>query len=118
MEAVRQVEFRRRVARRYDRRPCEVPRVIKILTAAEMNALDRATIAAGIPGIILMENAAYRVVEFLAERFSPLPAQRIVVVCGKGNNGGDGLAIARLLHVRFQPKSLDVVLIGDTRTPG
>ena len=85
----------------------------KVLTPVEMNAVDRATIEAGIPGIILMENAAHRVVEFIAERFAPVPEQRIVVVCGKGNNGGDGLAIARLLQVRFQPKTLDVVLIGD-----
>lgn len=68
-----------------------------ILTVAEMNAVDRATIEAGIPGIILMENAAYRVVEYLQRHFAPLARHRILVVCGKGNNGGDGLAIARIL---------------------
>lgn len=86
---------------------------MKVLTPAEMGAVDRATIAAGIPGIILMENAAHRVVEFIAERFAPVSVQRIVVICGKGNNGGDGLAIARILQVRFQPKMLRVVLICD-----
>ena len=40
----------------------------------------------------------------------PVSEQRIVVVCGKGNNGGDGLAIARQLHVRFHPRHLWVVL--------
>ncbi len=78
-----------------------------------MAEVDRATIAAGIPGIILMENAAARVVEYIAAHFAPVSEQRIVVVCGKGNNGGDGLAIARQLHVRFAPRNLRVVLICD-----
>jgi hydroxyethylthiazole kinase-like uncharacterized protein yjeF len=86
---------------------------MKVLTAAQMGAIDRATIESGIPGIILMENAASRVVEFIAERFSPVSEQRIVVVCGKGNNGGDGLAIARLLHIRFSPRVMYVVLTCD-----
>jgi ADP-dependent NAD(P)H-hydrate dehydratase / NAD(P)H-hydrate epimerase len=85
----------------------------KVLTPRQMGEVDRATIAAGIPGIILMENAAQRVVEYIVRRFSPVAEQRIVVVCGKGNNGGDGLAIARQLHVRFRPRNLCVVLIGD-----
>jgi NAD(P)H-hydrate epimerase len=83
---------------------------MKILTAAQMRDVDRRTIEAGIPGIILMENAAHRVVEFLRERFTPLSGHRIVVFCGKGNNGGDGLAIARLLHIVEKPHSLHVLL--------
>jgi hydroxyethylthiazole kinase-like uncharacterized protein yjeF len=86
---------------------------MKILTAAEMREVDRRTIEAGIPGIVLMENAGHRVVEFLAERFDPLEDQRIVVLCGKGNNGGDGLVIARQLHTRFRPASLHAVLLAD-----
>jgi hydroxyethylthiazole kinase-like uncharacterized protein yjeF len=82
---------------------------VKVLTVAQMNAVDRATIERGIPEIILMENAAHRVVEYIAE----LNHRRTVVVCGKGNNGGDGLAIARILHTRFQPELLEVVLVGD-----
>ncbi len=85
----------------------------KVLTALEMGEVDRATIESGIPGLILMENAARRVVEYLAEHFSPVGAQRIAVVCGKGNNGGDGLAIARQLHVGFRPLMLVVVLTCD-----
>ncbi|HVW10106.1 MAG TPA: NAD(P)H-hydrate dehydratase [Bryobacteraceae bacterium] len=84
-----------------------------VLTVAQMNAADRATIDAGIPGIILMENAAHRVVEYIAQHFAPVAAQRIAVVCGKGNNGGDGLAIARVLHARFHPPHLEVVLVPD-----
>jgi NAD(P)H-hydrate epimerase len=89
----------------------EKPR--KVLTPREMGDVDRATIEAGIPGIILMENAAQRLVEYIARRFSPVSEQRIVVICGKGNNGGDGLAIARQLHIRFNPRRLWTVLIAD-----
>jgi ADP-dependent NAD(P)H-hydrate dehydratase / NAD(P)H-hydrate epimerase len=84
---------------------------MKVLTVAQMRETDRRTTQAGIPGIVLMENAASRVVEFLVERFSPLSAQRIVVLCGKGNNGGDGMAIARQLFTRFSPESLHVVVL-------
>ena len=86
---------------------------MKVLTAAEMREVDRRTIEAGIPGIVLMENAGHRVVEFLAEHFAPLADQRIVVLCGKGNNGGDGLVVARQLHTRFRPASLHVVLLAE-----
>src|SRR6185312_10749621 len=82
----------------------------KVLTAAQMGAVDRATIESGIPGIILMETAARSVVDFIARRFAPAGEQRIAVICGKGNNGGDGLAIARQLRVHFQPRHLWVVL--------
>jgi hydroxyethylthiazole kinase-like uncharacterized protein yjeF len=78
-----------------------------------MQEVDRRTVELGIPGIVLMENAGHRVVEFLERRFAPLSDQRIVVICGKGNNGGDGLVVARQLFTRFRPKSLDVVLAFD-----
>ena len=84
---------------------------MKVLTAEEMREVDRRTIELGIPGIVLMENAGHRVVEFLARRFAPLSEQRIVVLCGKGNNGGDGLAIARQLHTCCRPQALHVVLL-------
>jgi NAD(P)H-hydrate epimerase len=86
---------------------------MKILTAAEMREVDRRTIEAGIPGIVLMENAAHRVVEFLAEKFAPLAAQRIVALCGKGNNGGDGMAVARQIHTRFPDAQLRVALFAE-----
>src|SRR6185312_12545498 len=82
---------------------------MKVLTVAQMNAVDRATVERGIPELILMENAAHRVVEYV----SHLDRQRVVVVCGKGNNGGDGLAIARILHTRFRPAQLEVVVLGE-----
>ncbi|MBI4889165.1 MAG: NAD(P)H-hydrate dehydratase [Acidobacteria bacterium] len=83
---------------------------MKILTPAQMREVDRLTIEAGIPGLILMENAGCRCVEFLERRFAPLSRHRIVIICGKGNNGGDGLVIARQLKTRLAPASLDVVL--------
>src|SRR4029079_12653667 len=90
-----------RAAGRYDDGSC--PPAMKILTAAEMREVDRLTIEAGIPGIVLMENAGHRVGEFLAARYAPLAAQRIAVLCGKGNNGGDGMVIARQLFTRIRP---------------
>src|SRR5215831_11394858 len=86
---------------------------MKVLTAAQMREIDRRTVEMGVPGIVLMENAGHRVVEFLAERFAPLAAQRIAVVCGKGNNGGDGMVVARQLFTRFRPHSLNVILLAD-----
>lgn len=86
---------------------------MKVLTAAQMREVDRRTSELGIPSIVLMENAGNRVVEFLARHYAPLANQRIVVLCGKGNNGGDGMVVARQLHTRIHPQSLDVVLAGD-----
>jgi NAD(P)H-hydrate epimerase len=83
---------------------------MQVLTAAQMREVDRRTVELGIPGAVLMENAGHRVVELLAERFAPLDAHRIVILCGKGNNGGDGIVVARQLFTRFRPRSLDVVL--------
>jgi NAD(P)H-hydrate epimerase len=82
-----------------------------------MREADRRTVEAGIPNLVLMENAGHRVVEFLERRFSPISLQRIVIICGKGNNGGDGLVIARQLYTRFRPLSLDVVLAIDPPHP-
>jgi hydroxyethylthiazole kinase-like uncharacterized protein yjeF len=81
---------------------------MKVLTSAQMGEVDRRTEAAGIPEVVLMENAGHRVVELLIERWPILSKHRIVVLCGKGKNGGDGFVIARQLFTRFRPKSLHV----------
>jgi NAD(P)H-hydrate epimerase len=86
---------------------------VKILTAAEMREVDRLTIERGIPGLILMENAGSRVVDFLCETFAPLSDQRVVVICGKGNNGGDGFVIARQLFTRKLCRELTVIELFD-----
>src|SRR5713226_2117849 len=85
---------------------------MKVLTAAQMREVDRRTIEMGIPGAVLMENAGSRVVEFLVEQFSPLGEHRILIFCGKGNNGGDGMVVARQLFTGHRPRSLHVVLVG------
>lgn len=73
---------------------------MKILTAAEMRAADAATTAEhGIPSIALMENAGAAVARFVLREISEtdLREKRIVALCGKGNNGGDGFVAARIL---------------------
>jgi hydroxyethylthiazole kinase-like uncharacterized protein yjeF len=73
---------------------------MKVLTGAQMREVDRLTIERGTPGEVLMENAGRRVVEVIEREFTPIARQRVIVLCGKGNNGGDGLVVARLLRDR------------------
>ena len=82
-----------------------------ILTAAQMKEVDRRSLEAGIPSLILMENAGQRVIDAIAAHYSPFSNHQIAVICGKGNNGGDGLVVARQLFTRFRAKSLHVVLL-------
>jgi len=72
--------------------------MLEVLTIAEMFEADRLTIAAGTPGINLMERAGRAVADGVAARF-PLGA-KVVVICGPGNNGGDGFIAAEVLRVR------------------
>jgi len=70
---------------------------MKITTAQEMREIDRTSSERyGIPSLALMENAGNAVARFILENYAN--ANRIVIVCGKGNNGGDGLVAARKLH--------------------
>ena len=70
---------------------------MKITTAAEMRVIDRVTTERfGVPSLTLMENAGSAVAHFLLQHHPS--ASRIAVVCGKGNNGGDGFVVARKLH--------------------
>ncbi len=87
---------------------------MKILTAAQMQRIDRLTTERyGVPSLTLMENAGRSFVEFLVERFSPLEEHRIVILCGRGNNGGDGMVVARLLREKgCRPR---VLLLADPK---
>lgn len=72
---------------------------MKILTVSEMREVDRLTSERlGISPPVLMENAGGAVARFVAARFAPIDDRRIVVLCGKGNNGGDGFVAARVLR--------------------
>ncbi len=83
---------------------------MKIVTAAEMREIDRATSERfGVPSLTLMENAGGAVTHFALERYPD--AKRIVVVCGKGNNGGDGFVAARKL--REAGREVQVLLLAD-----
>jgi len=62
-----------------------------VLTVAQMNAADRLTMASGTPGSLLMQRAGEAVVRELVRRWTP---RRVTVLCGPGNNGGDGFVVA------------------------
>jgi NAD(P)H-hydrate epimerase len=72
---------------------------MKVLTSTQMKKIDRTAIEEiGILGTILMENAGKQIFKRLREKFPELSKEKIVIVAGKGNNGGDGFVVARLLH--------------------
>jgi hydroxyethylthiazole kinase-like uncharacterized protein yjeF len=79
--------------------------LMKLYTEKEMQAVDKEAIEAGIPSIVLMENAGRAVADGLRQRWPT--AQRVVILCGKGNNGGDGYVAARHL----KESSLDVTIL-------
>lgn len=71
---------------------------MKVVTAKQMQALDKFAIEEiGIPGVVLMENAGRQVVAKMLHFFPNLRNQRVNIICGKGNNGGDGFVVARCL---------------------
>jgi ADP-dependent NAD(P)H-hydrate dehydratase / NAD(P)H-hydrate epimerase len=85
------------------------PFMIEILTNGEMAEADRMTIASGVSGFSLMENAGKAVADTVAMRHAP--GVRVFVVAGPGNNGGDGLVAARLLTERRY--AVKVLLVGE-----
>jgi ADP-dependent NAD(P)H-hydrate dehydratase / NAD(P)H-hydrate epimerase len=85
-----------------------------VFTAAEMRALDaRAITEIGISGARLMENAGTGAARLIAREFAPIRNARVVVLCGKGNNGGDGFVVARRL--RAKGARVQVFLVGRRR---
>jgi len=74
---------------------------MKLVTAQEMQAIDRRTIDAGlVPALVLMERAGAAAAGEALGLLSPARGARVEILCGKGNNGGDGLVVARLLATR------------------
>src|SRR5436190_24253618 len=84
---------------------------MKIVTSAEMREIDRVTTEKfGVPSLTLMENAGAAVAELALSTYPS--AKSFGVVCGKGNNGGDGFVVARKLHEAG--KELRVLLLGNS----
>ena len=83
-------------------------KLIRLADTFSMREMDRHAIEdLGISGAVLMENAARSVADWVEEnKLKNEPEARVVVCCGKGNNGGDGFAIARLLVNRGYDISL------------
>ncbi len=83
----------------------------RIVSADEMRALDRtASAELGVPSLLLMENAGRAVAEEAARRLEP--GRRVVVVCGPGNNGGDGLVAAR--HLLNRGVAVEALLLSES----
>src|SRR5437870_480042 len=74
---------------------------MRVLNSAQMREADRRTIEEiGIPSLVLMENAGRQVVAAMEAMYGDLLERQVAVVCGRGNNGGDGFVVARTLLQR------------------
>ena len=95
---------------------------MRILSADQMREADRFTIEdIGIPSLVLMENAGRQVVAAMEASFEAQLGGRVAVLCGRGNNGGDGFVVARTLMQRGIDTSVFVIAAladvrGDART--
>jgi hydroxyethylthiazole kinase-like uncharacterized protein yjeF len=83
---------------------------MKLATSREMKNIDARTMSEhSIAGLDLMENAGAGIATVIAREFAPLSQKRVTIVCGKGNNGGDGLVVAR--HLRSEGAEVGVFLL-------
>jgi NAD(P)H-hydrate epimerase len=95
---------------------------MRVLTAAQMREADRFTVEdIGIPSLVLMENAGRQVVAAIEASYEARLEGRVAVLCGRGNNGGDGFVVARTLLQRGIDASVFVIgalveVRGDART--
>src|SRR6185436_14799842 len=86
---------------------------MQLLTAAEMRAVDEATIAAGTPGEVLMERAGQGVAGALEHAWGSPLALRVLVLAGPGNNGGDGFVAARAMPERYEAAGPRAAFVAD-----
>lgn len=87
---------------------------MRLVTPDEMRKIDTWAIKEmGVPGVVLMENAGKGTIDEIEKEYGSLVSKKVIVVCGKGNNGGDGFVIARYLKKRGVEVS--VFLIGDRK---
>src|SRR5215510_7100867 len=95
---------------------------MRVLTAAQMRDADRRTIEEiGLPSLVLMENAGRQTVAAMEAMYADLAERQVAVLCGRGNNGGDGFVVARTLAQRGVGVSVFLVgrvadVRGDART--
>jgi hydroxyethylthiazole kinase-like uncharacterized protein yjeF len=95
---------------------------MRVLNTQQMREADRRTIdEVGIPAIVLMENAGRQTVAAMEAAFEDLPTSHVGVLCGRGNNGGDGFVVARTLVQRGVETSVFLLgsvadVRGDART--
>src|SRR5258708_4501597 len=95
---------------------------MRILNAAQMREADRRTVDdIGIPSLVLMENAGRQAVAAMEAMYNDLLERQVAVLCGRGNNGGDGFVIARTLAQRGVDVSVFLIgrvadVRGDART--
>ena len=109
--------WRNRARPAADGQPPTAYRRMRILTAAQMREADRCTIEEiGIPALVLMENAGRQVVAALEAAYEERLDGRVAVLCGRGNNGGDGFVVARTLLQRGVDCSVFVIgAVADVR---
>src|SRR2546422_8260127 len=95
---------------------------MRVLNASQMRDADKRTIEdIGIPSLVLMENAGRQTVAAMEAMYTDLPERQVAVLCGRGNNGGDGLVVARTLVQRGVDVSVFLMgrvaeVRGDART--
>src|ERR671923_2327733 len=78
-----------------------------VVTAEEMREMDRLTIQKyGVPSLTLMERAGEGIAQTIVEGYGRAAKKGVLVVAGKGNNGGDGLVVARLLQKKRIPSEV------------
>jgi len=79
---------------------------MEVLTGQQMRDVDRRAIEGlGIPSLLLMESAGAGITRALIEDYPDLHARSVVILCGRGNNGGDGMVVARhLLRLGLSPR--------------